>query len=323
MEEIVLKSTFTKFASDVSEGLSANPKYINSKYLYDERGDRLFKAIMRLPEYYLTDSEYEIFSTCKQELFKSFTEQKSNFILIDLGAGDGVKTKLLLKHLLEEQIKFSYIPVDISLNSVEQLEDDLTENFPGLTVHGINDEFLSALEKLKNREERKIILFLGSSIGNYDNNEASDFLSEIAKMLQPEDMLLIGFDLKKDPAVIIDAYNDKQGITKAFNFNLLERINKDLGGNFDVSKFKHFPNYDPISGDAKSYLVSKYKQEVFIEAINKSISFDQWELIHIEVSKKYDIESIEKLAANSGFTIKYNFQDCRNYFIDSVWSLKQ
>ncbi|MBA3901084.1 MAG: L-histidine N(alpha)-methyltransferase [Bacteroidetes bacterium] len=321
MEEILLKSTLTKFASDVLEGFSANPKYLPSKYLYDERGDRLFRAIMRLPEYYLTDSEFEIFSTCKQELLKSFTEQKSEFILLDLGAGDGVKTKILLKQLLQEQVRFSYIPIDISLNAVEQLEDDLTDNFPGITVQGVNDEFLSALEKLKNREERKVILFLGSSIGNYDDEQAADFFSEIAKMLQPKDMLLIGFDLKKDPSVIIDAYNDKQGITRAFNFNLLERINKDLGGNFDISKFKHYPHYDPISGEVKSYLVSKQNQEVFIEALNKSIHFNQWELIQVELSKKYDSESIGKLAANSGFTIKYNFQDCRNYFVNSVWVL--
>lgn len=323
MEEILIKKTFTKFASDVLEGLSASPKYISSKYLYDERGDRLFKAIMRMPEYYLTDSEYEIFSTCKHELLKTFTEQKGEFILADLGAGDGVKTKLLLKQLMEEQVKFSYMPIDISSSAIDLLENDLAENIPGITVQGINDDFLSALEKLNNREVRKVIMFLGSSIGNYENNHAIDLLSEIAKMLHPEDMLLIGFDLKKDPAVIFDAYNDKQGITRAFNYNLLERINKDLGANFDISKFKHYPTYDPISGDARSYLVSKQKQEVFIEAIDKLIPFNQWELIHVEVSKKYDIESIEKLAANSGFDIKYNFYDCRNYFVDSVWAPKK
>ncbi|HET6245002.1 MAG: L-histidine N(alpha)-methyltransferase [Bacteroidetes bacterium] len=321
MEDILIKANVTKFASEVMEGLSAFPKYLHSKHLYDECGDRLFKAIMLMPEYYLTDSEYEIFSSHKDELIKTFTETKNEFILIELGAGDALKTKLLLKQLSDEQVKFKYMPIDISANAIEKLEEDLASNIPAVTVQGINDEFLPAIEKLKNIETRKVILFLGSSIGNFESTEALEFLSDLAKTLSPDDLFLIGFDLKKDPSVILDAYNDKQGITGAFNFNILERINKELGGNFDISKFKHYPTYDPINGEARSYLISKQKQDVYIEAINKVIFFDQWEPIKIEVSKKYDLESIEKLAKNAGFTIKYNFYDCRNYFVDSVWNL--
>ena len=322
MERTLIRSIHTTFAADVLNGLSAKQKFLPSKYLYDERGGRLFQAIMRLPEYYLTDCEYEIISTWKEELLKTFTEPKGDFILVELGAGDGVKTKVLLKELINQQIKFFYIPIDISAHVLEHLKNDLSLNIPGITVQGMQSEFLSALEKIKFNHKRKVIMFLGSSIGNFENQEAILFLSQIAKSLEPNDLFLIGFDLIKDPTVILNAYNDKQGITRAFNFNLLERINKELEGNFDISKFKFYPVYDPLSCEVRSYLVSKQKQEIYIETIDKHIILDQWEPIHTEISKKYDISSVEKLAENSGFKIKYNFYDCRNYFLNSIWCLK-
>jgi L-histidine Nalpha-methyltransferase len=312
----------TVFAKDVQIGLSSNPKFIPSKYFYDEKGDRLFQAIMRMPEYYLTDSEYEIISENKDQLLKIFTEFQKPFNLIELGAGDGFKTKVLLNHLIENQVKFTYIPVDISENVLDVLQDNLSLSIPGLRIKLMPGDYLTMLNKLKNDAERKIILFLGSSIGNFEEDESVEFLSNIAATMGPQDIIIQGFDLKKDPQLILSAYNDKQGITRSFNFNLLQRINNELGANFDISKFMHYPMYDPVKGEARSFLVSRQKQTVEIEALQASIDFDAWELIHVEVSKKYDMPLINSIAKRSGFKILYNFMDDRKFFLNSVWGLE-
>jgi L-histidine Nalpha-methyltransferase len=316
--EVTLVKKDEQFAKDVLEGLSSFPKHLSSKYFYDEKGDKLFQEIMRMPEYYLTDSEYEIIANHKEELLKVFTEKPGHFNIIELGAGDAVKTKVLLNYLVEEHVEFTYVPVDISEHAIESLRQDLAEHMPALKFRGIVGDYFEALNSLKGGS-RNIVLFLGSSIGNFEFSEAVEFLSELRKKLSEDDALLIGFDLIKDPEVIYNAYADPHGITAAFNTNLLDRINKELGADFDVSKFKHYPIYDPVAGEARSYLVSCLPQEVHIESLNETIFFSQWELIHVEISKKYDIKLIERLAEEAGFHIKYNFLDSRAYFIASIW----
>lgn len=306
---------------DILGGLSQSPKRLSSKYFYDDKGSALFAEIMRLKEYYLTDCEYEIFSTQKQAILDSFSEGVDEFELIEFGAGDGFKTKVLIDHFLNQKAEFVYTPVDISKAAVENLANALQHKFPALEVEAVHDDYFNALETLNDRvKARKIVLFLGANIGNYNENQAVEFLSSIRKNLKQNDLLMVGFDLRKNPKEILGAYNDSFGVTKAFNLNLLDRINRELGANFDRPNFDHYPTYDPVSGEARSYIVSLKEQDVYFESSDTTIHFDQWEFIHTEISKKYSLTEIENLGQKAGFKISKHFLDCKHYFVDTVLS---
>lgn len=312
-----------KFAEDVREGLSTEPKFLQSKYFYDEKGDALFQKIMGLEEYYLTVSEYEIFSSRKQDILSKMAGDDDMFDLIEFGAGDGYKTSVLIDYFLDNDIKFKYVPIDISPNALKLLTDSLTERFPKLKVLPICDDYFHALEELNKVDfNRKIILFLGSNIGNFRGENAIPFLKHLKADMRPNDQLLIGFDLKKDPETILKAYNDPLGVTASFNLNLLHRINRELDADFTVENFRHYPVYDPVSGEARSYLVSMKDQEVYIGYLSQAFQFRKWEPIFMEVSQKYDVADIRRLAELSGFKVKYNFMDRKKYFTDSLWVLK-
>ncbi|MFC2101191.1 L-histidine N(alpha)-methyltransferase [Bacteroidota bacterium] len=205
---------------------------------------------------------------------------------------------------------------------MHKLVSDLQEQLPELRVDGWANDYFEALKTLNKYEsKKKVVLFLGSNIGNFKIDEAVFFIKKLANNLNKNDLLLIGFDLKKDPNIILEAYNDKSGITKAFNLNLLRRINDELGGNFNLTRFDHFPVYNPLSGSCKSYLISNKKQKVNISSLEESFDFNLWEPIFMEVSQKYDLEMIQYLAENSGFKIVQHFFDCKHYFVDTVWKL--
>lgn len=315
------KDTLAKvqFAKDVDKGLTSHPKYLLSKYFYDERGDKLFQQIMNLEEYYLTNCEEEILNTYKRELSGIFQDSGKPFQLIELGAGDAVKTQILLSYLNKENINFTYIPIDISQHALTVLESKLFFNFPGVDVRPLQGDYFNALEKLNSSErKRKVILFLGSTIGNFSYNKALSFLKKLNGRMQKNEQIFIGFDLKKDPQVILNAYNDSYGITAEFNINLLRRINNELGGNFKLANFYHYPVYDPVTGEAKSYLVSRKNQSVHIEHLKQSFNFKKGEPIYMEISKKYDLQEIEQLARDSGFRLKNEFIDSKNYFTDVI-----
>lgn len=315
--------TQTTFATDCLKGLTSNPKYLNSKYFYDEIGSRIFQQIMEMPEYYLTNCELEIFDTQKKDILDAFTEEHNRFELIELGAGDGLKTKILLSHFKQNEIKFRYVPVDISKDAVHELINNLQIDLPGLEVKGEIGDYFHCIKNIQlNGYGKKVILFLGSNIGNMDETQSLGFLNQLKKFMNPMDLLFIGFDLKKDPNLILDAYDDPHGHTAAFNLNLLRRMNKELGANFRLSVFKHHETYDPQTGTAKSYLISLNKQEVYFSNSNEQISFEKWESISTEISQKYDSKMIESLAEKSGFTIVKNFHDHQNYFTNSLWKLK-
>lgn len=322
-KEIIL----SEFAADVLEGLTAEPKHLSSKYFYNAEGDVLFQEIMAMPEYYLTRSEYEIFSNSKAEMLRYFSQGKEKFHLIEFGAGDGLKTKVLLRHFWENKAKLCYLPIDISPNIVEKLTTDLKEQMPGLEVKGVSDDYFNTLKHLdryvpNDPETRNVILFLGANIGNYTREASIDFLKRIRKYLSPGDQVLIGMDLRKEPSIIHQAYNDKGGITRAFNMNLLKRINEELGANFDLSQFHFYPIYDPQEGTIKSYLISQKIQEVYIKALDKTIEFDAWEAIFTERSHKFCLSEINNLAEETGFRLVHNFFDCKHYFTDSLWELE-
>lgn len=313
----MIDTQLTQFAKEVIEGLNSNPKKLSSKYFYDEKGDKLFQQIMNLDEYYLTRTEYSIFNENKQQILNQFREGVDQFNLIEFGAGDGYKTKVLLKHFLEEGADFTYMPIDISGNVLGILENSLHQEFPDLKVEPLQNEYFKALSDLQDSSVRNVILFLGSNIGNFTDGQATQFLQELNATLKSEDLVFIGFDLKKDPDVILAAYNDSKGVTREFNLNLLDRINRELCGNFDRNKFLHKPIYNPLTGTTSSFLVSKEKQTV--EIMDAAISFDAWEAIHMEISQKYDLRMIEKMAHNSNFEIINGFTDSKKYFLNSVW----
>lgn len=305
----------TAFKKDVYEGLKTFPKFLSSKYIYDRTGDKLFQDIMNLEEYYLTDCEFEILNSFKNEIASLFEEKVNGFDLIELGAGDGKKTKVLLKHFTDRGFLFRYKPIDISQNAIDQLEANLINEIPGIKVAPEKGEYFEVLERIKAHDSRKkVIMVLGSNIGNLLHPKAIEFLSKLKDSMTPGDILFMGFDLKKDPQTVLDAYNDKDGVTAAFNKNLLHRINRELGGNFNPDKFKHWEVYDPESGTAKSYLVATEPMIVKITGIDLEIKFEAWETIHTEISQKYTEKVIQWLASESGLRIVDSFSDSKSYY---------
>jgi len=310
----------SQFAEDVLAGLSSSPKSLSSKYFYDDEGTRLFQEIMKLPEYYLTDCELEIFTSQTDAIFRSFMSGDNAFDLVELGAGDGTKTAILVDHFLKQKAEISYSPIDISQEALDALTAKFTAEFPALKINARNGDYFKILRSLNDGSgRRKILLFLGSNIGNYTLDQSIAFFRGLREVMCPDDLLFIGFDLQKDPHVIAAAYDDSQGVTAAFNLNLLKRINRELGGDFDVEKFTHYANYRPVEGSARSFLVSRERQTVNIAALGRSFEFEPWEAVFMEISQKYNLRIIKDLARKSGFEIMQNFFDRKDYYCDSLW----
>ena len=308
-----------RFYEDVLRGLSAGSKYLESKYFYDKVGDELFQEIMDCPEYYPTRCELEIFSKQSAALSELFKENDSDFELVEMGAGDATKSICLLRQLMAEKAAFTYYPIDISSNVIKLLDDKLPEQLPGIKVHGLNGEYFEMLNELKHLStKRKVVLFLGSNIGNIPLDKVASFCNELRSYLAVGDLVLTGFDLKKDPRTILAAYNDKGSITKRFNLNLLRRINDELGADFDLSKFEHYPVYDPGTGTCKSYLVSLAEQRVCI-GDTECFDFKEGEPIHTEISQKYTVEQTDEIAAQCGFKPVKHLFDSKHWFLDAIW----
>ena len=257
----------------------------------------------------------------KDIFLKIFANDSKHFNLIEFGAGDGMKTKIILKHFLDNNANFTYMPIDISQKALDILESDVKSDLPNIDISPIHNEYFGALHELKERdpESRNVVLFLGSTIGNFDEKEALGFLKAVREELSRGDMFVLGFDLKKDTQVILDAYSDKQGVTREFNMNLMRRMNRELGANFIESNFLHFPSYNPETGETKSFLISKKEQTVTFELLDFTAHFSSYETIYTEVSQKYDIKNIRHLAESSGFEIVHTFYDKKQYFADVVW----
>lgn len=310
------------FAGDVLKGLSSVPKFLSSKYFYDDEGSRLFQEIMKLPEYYLTRAEFEIFERQTPQIFEAFGENCAEFDLIELGAGDGTKTAVLVDYFLKQNVRFTYSPIDISQEALDALSAKFKSEFPLLSMNAKTGDYFRILETLKTESKRrKILLFLGSNIGNFSRENALDFFRRLRGVMNENDLLFTGFDLQKDPRVILKAYDDAQNVTAQFNLNLLRRINRELGANFDLEKFSHYAVYRPTECAARSFLISREEQTVFVEALNQSFHFKAWEPIFMEISQKYNLEMIEELARETGFQVSENFFDENEYFLDSLWKI--
>jgi uncharacterized SAM-dependent methyltransferase len=224
----------------------------------------------------------------------------------------------LLRELMTRKAVFTYYPIDISSTVIGWLEEKLPISLPGIKLQGLNGEYLDRMEHVEQiSQRRKIVLFMGANIGNMTMQQAALFCRQLHDRMRPGDLLLIGFDLKKDPKIILDAYNDKQGITRAFNLNLLTRINRELEADFDVAQFEHYPIYDPATGACKSYLISKVAQDVRVD--EELIHFGASEPIYMEISQKYSLGETQYLARQSGFRTIHEFYDPKNMFADILW----
>lgn len=306
------------FAQDVLNGLTAETKYLSSKYFYDDNGSRIFQEIMNMPEYYPTNAEFEILSMQSKQIIDAL-EFSGPFNIVELGAGDGFKTFKLLEYLISTNIDFHYIPIDISKEAIDILTKRLKEKLPSLKIHPKVGDYFEILKDNRKSDYPSLLLFLGGNIGNYQQEEAEHLLELINKNMKTEDKLLIGIDLKKNPIIIHNAYYDRHGITKRFNLNLLLRINRELDADFKIDDFDFYCHYNPITGDVMSYIVSLTKQSVYIKALDKTIQFNYNELIWTELSKKYSLDEISNLAQASHFKPTSNFLDCKHYFTDSLW----
>ena len=308
------------FSTDVREGLSASPRRLSSKWFYDKRGDGLFQAIMAMPEYYLTGCEEEIYRSAGPQLLEAIGPNA--FDLVELGAGDGTKTQYLVEQFLAAGAEFTYRPVDISANALAVLGELIGRRWPDLPFAPERGDYFVALERLlakRSGTKPNLVLFPGANIGNFTPAAAADFLKRLRGYLRPGDLLLTGFDLKKDPAVVLAAYNDPAGHTAAFNLNLLTRINRELGGNFDPENWLHWETYDPVSGAARSYIVARAACTVTLADHETSYHFEPAEAIEVEISQKYSRREIRDLAAATGYTFLRSLEDHRGYFTDSLW----
>ena len=315
------KNQFLKdFKNDVLKGFSSPNKYIPCKYIYDEDGSRLFKAITKLPEYYLTRSELQIFTENGDFFGKLLRNLNCN--IVEFGVGDGHKTRILLGYLYKKEIAFRYYPIDISTNSMTEVINALKKDFKDLEATGLIADYLRDLTCFSRiKTGTNVVLFLGSNIGNMDFRHSINFLKNIRRSLNKGDYLIIGFDLKKDPSILQRAYNDSQGLSEKFNKNLLNRINKELGGNFKLDLFGYSSRYDIKEGAIVTKLVSKKKQNVYIRSLEKVFSFEKGETIHTESSYKYNQKDIQYLAKKSGFKIIENLFDDQKFFVNSLWQL--
>lgn len=306
------------FAQDVLTGLTAKNKYLPSKYFYDDNGSRIFQEIMAMPEYYLTDAEFEILSMQSEQIYKALRFSQP-FNIVELGAGDGFKTFKFLQHLVNNNIKFYYVPIDISREAIDTLSKTLKTRLPDINIKPKVGDYFKILKDNTKSDYQSLLLFLGSNIGNYKEERAKELLDLFYKNMKQGDKLLVGFDLKKNPITIHKAYSDPHGITKRFNLNLLVRMNRELEADFQLDNFDFYCHYDPDTGNVKSYLVSLRKQTVELKKINVKINFDYNELIWTELSKKYSLEEIGKVSEASGFKVNTNFLDCKHFFADSLW----
>ncbi|MGF1532524.1 MAG: L-histidine N(alpha)-methyltransferase [Bernardetiaceae bacterium] len=312
-----------EYAHQVMHGLTHRPKALPAKFLYDAQGSRLFQEIMQLPEYYPTDCETEIFSQQAGSILKAIeASSKSNKILeiIELGAGDGSKTQLLLQHFIAQGKEVTYRPIDISAAANESLSQNLSQKIPQLAIAPITGDYFDALSQIEDKpEHQRLVLFLGSNIGNFSYLATFQFLERLRENLRTGDLCLIGFDLRKDPRLILAAYDDTKGITAAFNLNLLHRLNREWGAHFDPSTFTFFPFYDPVEGVVKSFLVSQKQQRIAVDRLQICVHFEAYEALHTESSRKYSLQEIQLLAEKTGFAGLSTFIDSRRYFTDALW----
>jgi len=305
------------FAEAVRRGLESSPKTLPCQYFYDEAGSELFERICDLPEYYLTRAEDSILGAHAPAMVAGWFRAP---LMLELGSGSSTKTRRLIAAALEAYGELDYVPIDVSPTILEASARGLVRDFPRLRVTGYAADYRHALAALAGRFDRpKLIVFLGSSLGNYEPGAAVELLAAIARGMGPADRLLLGTDLVKDPAVLEAAYDDARGVTAEFNRNLLARVNRELGADFDLDGFAHEARFRADLARVEMHLVSRIDQVVGVPGAGLVAGFRAGESIHTESSHKYTIEALGDLARRSGFAEEAAWTDRRGYFRVQCW----
>lgn len=319
--------TRKEFATHIRDSLvrEVGQKKIDPKFFYDDKGSRLFEEICLQPQYYPTRTEIEILKRSSLDIVSNLNCKSAS--VIEFGSGSSLKTRLLLRQFWKQGISVVYFPIDISQTALISSVKKISLEFKNLDIIAISSDYLGGLDKISNLidasnsiPKKKVMFFLGSSIGNFEPDETESFLRSIRSTMRTEtqDNLFISFDLEKDIEMLEAAYNDNAGKTSKFNLNLLRRINKDLGGKFRIRNFFHYAAYNRKNKRIEMYIVSKCDQEIYIKNLDESVSLKKGERIHTENSYKYSISQIKRLAEKSGFLVKKNYMD-RNRWFDLVW----
>jgi L-histidine Nalpha-methyltransferase len=315
IRQVPLPST----ATDVLEGLTATPKWLPPRLFYDGRGSELFEEITRLPEYYLTRTERAIFQAHAAEIAE---QAGPNVSVFELGAGTAAKTQVLLRALARRQERIKYVPVDVSHSALELCAQDLREKLPQVSVEPIVADYTAGVPRLKSVRGRKLVLYIGSSIGNFDLEHAVEILARIREGLRAGDALLLGVDVAKSPEVLLPAYDDAQGVTAAFNKNILCRINRELSADFDLDRFRHVALWNESRARMEMHLESVRDQEVYLAALGLQIPFAQGETIHTENSYKFTPEMTDELLRDAGFALERTWTDERGWFAEHLARVK-
>lgn len=304
----------TQFRDDVLAGLRASPRQLSSLYFYDDRGSALFDEITRLPEYYLTRSEQAILNAHANEIADLVANE--SVCIVDLGAGSGEKTRCLIDAMYRRGIDVTYAPLDVSAAALHVAEASMVTQFPALRVDAVQGEYVAGLARVREQQlgRRLLVLWLGSSIGNLTDSDAAKLLRDLSAECASDDVLLIGFDLLKDPKTLIAAYDDSRGVTAEFNYNLLRRINRELQGTFDVDAFSHYATFNPRQSRMESYLISRRRQ-LFSVAGNEFV-LQAFEPIQTEISCKYSQERIAALVRDAGLNLVARYSDLQGLFAD-------
>lgn len=305
------------FAEEIRRGLAARPKSLPCRYFYDEEGSRLFERICELPEYYLTRAEDEILDAHAAEMVGGWLKAPA---IVELGSGSSTKTRRLIAAALARYGSLHYLPIDVSPTILKASAAALVEDFDGLRVTGVAADYRDALGSLAPKiRGPKLVVFLGSSLGNYEPDEAVALLAHVARCMHPGDRLLLGVDLAKDPDVLEAAYDDAQGVSAAFNKNILARINAELDADFDLDAFDHRATYREDRGRVEMHLVSRREQSVAIRGLDASIRFAPGEAIHTESSHKYTGAQLQDLSSRAGFVERASWTDAAHRFKVQLW----
>jgi dimethylhistidine N-methyltransferase len=293
----------------VRSGLTAQPKTLPPYLFYDDAGSRLYERITELPEYYLTRAERGILSSRARDVVQRVQRDSGSLAVIELGAGSASKTEILLRAVLERGARCAYFPIDVSVSALAGATRRLAETLPRVRVRALPGTYDRALQALGDVPSPRLVLFLGSSIGNMPDHEASALLRRVRRALTGEVWLLVGTDLRKDPEVLHAAYDDEAGVTAAFNKNLLARINRELGGHFDLARFVHVARWNARDSRIEMHLESTGAHDVAVEALRMRVRFEAGETIHTESSAKYDLPRVERLLAAGGFARAVTYTD--------------
>src|SRR3954466_11245716 len=301
----------SEIVGDVFEGLTKTPKSLPPRLFYDAAGSALFEEITHLPEYYLTRTEAALLQQYSGEIAGRVG---SNVDVIELGAGTAAKTGTILKALSQRQLRVNYYPVDISSSALQVAVESLNGSHPRVRVHPVATNYVADSQFLESVSGRRLVLYLGSSIGNFEPDEAQLLLQRMRAHMNPGDYLLLGTDLVKDTAVLLPAYDDAEGVTARFNKNILARINRELGGNFDLNLFRHVAVWNPERSRIEMHLESTLDQMAKIKLLGLDVPFKKGERIHTENSYKYTIPGVRKTLLQAGFEIEATWTDDMNWF---------